>query len=152
MPFQTHWVSSTAHLSCQPQSCFSMHGSTWALTAQGRFMAQGRLTEKLPQAETVSIQAFKADNFIARTWLHQPWALAAQGGWVQWGRARKDPCSTSRQLGAVQNSSQEPGWQKCWARETPQAAELPVTDEGRLVQKGCWNLEPEGESRHGFLI
>lgn len=142
--FPNTLLASTAHLSCQPQPGFFVYGSAWALTAQGRLMAQGRLTEELPQAETLSVQGFKADSFIAITWLHQLWALAAQEGWVWWRRrARKEPCSTSGQLVAVQNHSHEQGWQMCWARETPQAAQLPATGEGKLVQKGCCNLQPE---------
>lgn len=91
--FPNTLLASTAHLSCQPQPGFSVYGSAWALTAQGRLMAQGRLTEELPQAQTLSVQGFKADSFIAITWLHQLWALAAQEGWVWWGRrgARKEP-------------------------------------------------------------
>lgn len=141
--FPNTLLASTAHLSCQPQPGFSVYGSAWALTAQGRLMAQGRLTEELPQAQTLSFQGFKADSFIAITWLHQLWALAAQEGWVWWGRrgARKEPPGSWWQFKTTARSR---GDRCAGQRETPQAAQFPATGEGKLQSAAR-------ESRQGSL-
>lgn len=143
--FPNTLISSTAHLSCQPQPGFSMHGSTWALPAQGRLMAHGRLTEELPQAESFNsgLQGWQFHSYNLTTPAVCTGSPRRISGWGRRG-PRKEPCSTSDQLVAVQNHSQEQGWQMCWARETPQVAQLPVTEECRL-QSGARERKQIGE-------